>query len=293
MWPAALGRPVQLLGRGREGVRRRRGQRPERGDRRIAPRPDPAGAAGAQPAGRALAVLDPHHAGGGRAGPRADRDVRERREAGRREEDVRQAAVGRGGVPPGVCRALPEAPRGDDRHRDARRAARPGVRVGQGRPGQGVRLQPAPGLRPRRGPRPVRHDRAARVRLVLRRRHVHQRLGDLVVRRPRHHPAVAGVPPQAPAGRRQDDARAVAGRRLPPVVRGLPLRLLPRRHDAALHHRGARLRARDRRRRVRARLLAVDPEGVRLLRVHRRERRRPDGQHEGRPRRGDRQAAQP
>ena len=46
---------------------------------------------------------------------------------------------------------------------------------------------------------PVGHDRAARFRLVLRRRHLHQRVGHLVVRRPRHHQAVARVPAQAAA----------------------------------------------------------------------------------------------
>ena len=229
-----------------------------------------------------VAVRDPHHAGDGGEGPRADRHHGERREARRGEEDLRGAARLARGALPRVGRALPGAAGRDDQHRVARPPVRPGVRVGQGGARQGLRLQPAPRVRPHRGPRAVRHDRAPRLRLVLRRRHVHQRVGDLGVRRPRHRPAVARVPAQAAARRRQDDARAVAGRRLHPLVRGLRVRLLPRRHDAALHRRGPRLRAGERRRGVREGLLAVDAEGVRLLRLDRRGRRRPDGQHQGR-----------
>ena len=97
------------------------------------------------------------------------------------------------------------------------RPPRSRVRVGQGRARQGLRLQPAPRVRPHRGPRAVGHERAAGVRLVLRRRRVHQLVGDDGVRRLRHGEAVARVPAQAPARRRQDDARAVAGRRVHPA----------------------------------------------------------------------------
>ena len=287
-------RPVQLLGRRAEGLRGRRGQRQERRDHRLAARPHPARAAGAQPARRPVAVRHPDHSRDGRQRPRAHRHRRQRRETRRGEEDLRRAArVAGQGVRRGGC-PLQAAPRGDDEHRVARQAVRPGLRVGQGGARQGVRLQPAPRLRTDCRARAVGHDRAPGLRLVLRRRHVHQRLGDLGVRRPRHRPAVARVPPQAPARRRQDDARAVAGRRLHPLVRGLRLRLLPRRHDAALHRRGARLRARLGRRRVREGLLGVDAQGLRLLRLGRRGRRRPDGQHQGRlGSRGNREAPQP
>ncbi len=210
----------------------------------------------------------------------------------RREGDLPATAHLERGHVPRVGGALPAAARGDDEHRQPRRPPRPRLRVGQGGARQGVRLQPAPRVRAHRGPRAVGHERAAGVRLVLRRRRLHQLVGHDGVRRLRHGEAVARVPARAPARRRQDDARAVAGRGLHQVVRGVSVRLLPRRHDAALHRRGARLRARERRRGDGEGLLAVDEEGVRLLRVDRRGRRRPDGQHEGGPGgRGNRHAA--
>ncbi len=85
-------RPVQLLGRRAEGLRGRRGQRQERRDHRLAARPHPARTAGAQPAGRPVAVRHPDHSRDGRQRPRAHRHRRQRREARRGEEDLRCAA---------------------------------------------------------------------------------------------------------------------------------------------------------------------------------------------------------
>ena len=241
-------RPVQLLGRGPEGVRARGGQRQARGDDRVAVRDRSARAAGPQSARRAVAVHHRDYARDRRARSRPDCHLGEPRRARGREGDLPEAArVERGDVPR-VGGALPAASRGDDEHRQPGRSPRSRVRVGQGRARQGVCLQPPPRVRAPRWPGAVGHERAAGVRLVLWRRRVHQLVGDDGLRRLRHGEADARVPARAAARRRQDDARAVAGRGVPQVVRGVPVRLLPCRHDAALHHRGARLRASERRR---------------------------------------------
>ncbi len=140
------------------------------------------------------------------------------------------------------------------------------ARVGKGRARQGLRMQPAARLRAHRRARSVRAFRAAGVRLVLRRRRLHQQLGDDRLRRLRDGAREPAVSIAAPARRRKDDARALPGGGLHPVVRGVSVRLLPCGYDAALHPCGLGLRPRERGCRVRPRDLAFAPEGVRVLR---------------------------
>jgi hypothetical protein len=163
--------------------------------------------------------------------------------------------------------------------------------VGQGRSTR-VRLQSAARLRPRRRAGTLRPVGETRVRLVLRRRRLHQQLGDDRLWGFRDRAREPALSREASARRRQDDARALPGSGLHPVVREVPLWLLPRGHDAALRPRGLGLRSRELGSRVRPRDLALDPEGLRVLRLDGRGRRRSHGQHPGGPGRGrDRDAA--
>ncbi len=134
------------------------------------------------------------------------------------------------------------------RDRHPRRPPRPRLRVGQGEPRRAARVQPGPRVRPRRRLGPLRGRRAARLRLVLRGRRRHQLPrdgGDGAVGAGRRGPA---LPREVPARGRQDPARGVAGGRRRAVVRRVPLRLLPRGHDAVLAARSVAAVAGERRR---------------------------------------------
>ena len=201
-----------------------------------------------QSARRAVAVHHRDHARDRRARFRADCHLGEPRGARGREGDLPETArVERGDVPR-VSGALPPAARGDDEHRQPGRPPRSRVRVGEGRARQGICLQSPPRVRAHRGPGAVGHERTAGFGWFFG--------GDAFINS--WAMTVYGDFDTVKRtleflrARQRADGKMMhelsQGGGVLQVVRGVSVRLLPCRHDAPLHHRGARLRAGERRR---------------------------------------------
>ena len=171
------------------------------------------------------------------------------------------------------------------RDRDARRAAEPRLRVGEGEPRRADGVQPGPRLRARRRLGPVGPGRAAGLRLVLRRRHGDQLArdgGDGTVGAGARRPAADRAPP---ARRRQAAARDLAVGRARALVQRVPLPVLPRGHDAVLAARAVAAVAGDGRREAARGAVAGGEEGLGLVPAERHRRRRHHREHDRRPRR--------
>ena len=176
----------------------------------------------------------------------------------------------------------------------AGRAAHSRVRLGARRHGQGPGHEPAARHRARRRVPHVGRQRAAGIRLVLRPRRALDGAGAHRRRRRLEHRAHGARLPakyQREDGKIPHEISQSAGARA--VVHRLSVPVGERRRDAALRDRARRLLAGRRRSRVPRAPLAVDPEGLPVLRRHRHRRQRPDREHRRRPRLGGRRRALP